>query len=456
MRDSGTLAFMPDAQVDHTSPAPVDVDPSGPSWAVLLITPLVVGSIGGALVGIFATIVENWLLDGVVLGLPGLWFAVPGLLVFLLTRLALAKVAGATSPGTAELYPELYHHPDRRYPLRQVPGRLLSGVATVGLGGSQGLESQSVLIGDAIGVALRRLFGRRAPYLATAEGRRLVLVCGAAAGIATVFSSPTLGAAYGIEMPFRNRLDGRRFVPSMIAAGASFMTAHFIKTSRSLFVYQPHSISAKEAGLVVLVAVMCGFGARLFIAAVRRLAGWKSGAHPWWRAAIAGVALTGLAMGAFVVTGAPVTAGPGYVAASWAVPQDGVPQEAILIIAALGFRLATVILSVAAGGGGGVFTSMATNGLLIGAAVGVLAGLENVTLLTMCGATAFLSAGYRLPLAGAGLLAESSGGSLACALGILGIGIALVIVGKASASRAQTDTGPQSAAIRPGDDAGDS
>ena len=69
----------------------------------------------------------------------------------------------------------------------------------------------------------------------------------------------------------------------------------------------------------------------------------------------------------------------------------------------------------------------------------VLLGLNDVTLLTMCGATAFLSAGYRLPLAGAGLLAESSGGSLPCALGVLGIGIAMVLVGRRSASGAQSD-----------------
>jgi CIC family chloride channel protein len=410
-----------------------------PSWALLLIVPLVVGVLGGALVGVFVMVVEDWILGDLVLGLPGLWFAVPALGVFLLTRLALLKVAGTLRPGTAELYPTYYHATTKSYPLRQTPGRLLSGLTTVGLGGSQGLESQSVLIGDSVGVLMRRLFARRVPYLATPDGRRLVLVCGAAAGIATVFSSPTLGAAYGIEMPFRNKLDGRRLVPSMIAAAASFMTARLIHASRSLFVYIPHEITGEEVFGVLLVAVLCGFGARLFVAAVHRTRGWKDGARPWLRAALAGVALMSLAAVAFLVIGAPITAGPGYVASDWAVPSDGPSPTAVLILAALVFRVASVLLTVAAGGGGGVFTSMATNGLLIGAAVGVLLGLDDVTLLTMCGATAFLSAGYRLPLAGAGLLAESSGGSLPCALGVLGIGIAMVLVGRRSASGAQSD-----------------
>lgn len=410
-----------------------------PSWALLLTVPTVIGALGGAIVGCFVMVVEDWILGDLVLGLPGIWFALPAVGVFLLTRLALVRVAGTLKPGTAELYPTYYHATTRRYPLRQVPGRLLSGLTTVGLGGSQGLESQSVLIGDSVGVLMRRLFARRVPYLATPDGRRLVLVCGAAAGIATVFSSPTLGAAYGIEMPFRNKLDGRRLVPSMIAAATSFMTARLIHASRSLFVYIPHDISGEEVFGVLLVAVLCGFGARAFVAAVHRTRGWKDGSRPWLRATIAGVALSCLAAVAYLVIGAPITAGPGYVASDWAVPPSGPSPTAVLIVAALAFRVASVLLTVAGGGGGGVFTSMATNGLLIGAAVGVLLGLNDVTLLTMCGATAFLSAGYRLPLAGAGLLAESSGGSLPCALGVLGIGIAMVLVGRSSASHAQSD-----------------
>jgi len=439
---------MPDEQA-------TDASRLRPSWPVLLIVPLVIGSIAGALVGVFAAVVENWLLGSVVLGLPGLWFAVAAVGVFVLTRAALVKVAGTNGPGTAELYPTYYHEGAKSYPLKQVPGRLLSGVTTVGLGGSQGLESQSVMIGDSIGIGIRRLFGRRLPYLASADGRRFILVCGAAAGIATVFSSPTLGAAYGIEMPFRNRLDGRHFVPSMIAAASSFMTARLIHTSRSLFTFVPHEISSKEILGLVIVAVLCGVGAKGFILALGKTSGWKDGARPWVRAVLAGFALAGLAAVAYLVTGAPVTAGPGYVVSQWAAPLSGVSPPVLLILAALGFRLASVLLTVAAGGGGGVFTSMATNGLLIGAVVGLVLGLDNITLLTMCGATSFLAAGYRIPLAGAGLLAESSGGSLACALGVLAIGIAMVIVGQSSASRAQRDesgddlTGSTSRVTRP-------
>ncbi len=410
-----------------------------PTWVAILIVPVVIGAVTGIVVGLVADVVEGWFLDSVVLGIPGIWFALPSIGVFLLTRLALTKVAGATSPSTADLFPALYHDPSRPYPLRQVPGRLLSGFTTVGLGGSQGLESQSVMLGSSLGMMLRRLLGKRLPYLDTDEGHRLILVSGAAAGIATVFSSPILGAAYGIEMPFRRTLDGRRLVPAFLAAAASFGTASLIGSTRNFINYQPHPISVKELIGVLIVAVLCGVGARIFAAIMNKTRDWKNGNRPWLRATGAGFLLCAIAMCAWLVTGEAVTAGPGYVASAWAIPAEAASPAVLLVVAALIFRCITVLLCVAAGGGGGVFTSMATNGLLIGTAVALLLGLPDVTLLALVGAGAFLGAGYRIPLAGAGLIVEISGAALPAALGIAAVAIAMVIMGSGSASDAQAD-----------------
>jgi len=166
---------------------------------------------------------------------------------------------------------------------------------------------------------------------------------------------------------------------------------------------------------------------------------FKNGPSPWLRASVAGVVLSLLAMTAWTITGAAITAGPGYVASNWALPPIGESPAILLLLAALIIRLASVLLSVAAGGGGGVFTSMAVNGILLGTLVAGLLGLENPTLLALAGACAFLGAGYRLPLATAGLLAEISGSAMPIALGIIAIGIAMVCMGSTSASPTQTD-----------------
>lgn len=425
------------SRIEHEDPV-IDRDPRL-TWQILLIVPVVVGALTGLVVGLVVRLIEDYLLETVVLGLPGLWFAVPAMAVFVLTRLALLKVAGTNKPGTAELYPHYYHHPEQHYPTRQTPGRILSGATTVGLGGSQGLESQSVLIGSTIGILLRRLFRGRLDYLARPEGRNLLLVCGASAGIATVFSSPILGALYGLEMPFRNRLDARRLIPAVLAAGASFGAASLTKNARSLLTYVPHEIGVKEVVGVLIVGVLCGAGARGFVWVMEHTRSYKDGSRPYLRAALAGVALSLLAMSAWLITGSAITAGPGYVASDWALPTSGVTPAVGLLLAALVIRAISVLLCVAAGGGGGVFTSMAVNGILLGTLVAAVLGLENPTLLALAGACAFLGAGYRLPLATAGLLAEVAGAAAPIALGLIAIGIAMVFMGSTSASSTQTD-----------------
>lgn len=417
-----------------------DQEPTPPPWPYLLFTPLIIGGITGTLVGLLTLVVETWLLETVVLGLPGLRFVIPALFVFVLTRFALLKIAGTNKPGTAELYPYYYHHPSDKYPLRQVPGRLLSGVSTVGLGGSQGLESQSVMVGSTVGLLLNRLFANKLSYLNTVAGRRLLLVSGAAAGITTVFSSPMLGALYGIEMPFRNRLDFKRLLVAFIAAGSSFLMASLTHTSRSLLTYIDHDISAVEMFGVVVVGIICGFGARAFARTANKIRSWNNGSHPWLRAVGAGIALASLGAVTFLITGAAVTAGPGYIASGWALPPNDVPPAFWILVAALVLRAASVLLCVAAGGGGGVFTSMATNGLLIGTATAVALGLSNPTLLALAGASAFLAAGYRLPLAAAGLAIGVSGAAEAGALCLIAIGLSMTIMGwSESASSTQTD-----------------
>jgi len=166
---------------------------------------------------------------------------------------------------------------------------------------------------------------------------------------------------------------------------------------------------------------------------------YKDGSRPYLRAALAGVALSLLAMSAWLITGSAITAGPGYVASDWALPTSGVTPAVGLLLAALVIRAISVLLCVAAGGGGGVFTSMAVNGILLGTLVAAVLGLENPTLLALAGACAFLGAGYRLPLATAGLLAEVAGAAAPIALGLIAIGIAMVFMGSTSASSTQTD-----------------
>jgi len=90
---------------------------------------------------------------------------------------------------------------------------ITSGV-TIGLGGSAGLEAPIVITGSAIGsnIASRLGFGYKE--------RSLLLACGAAAGIATVFNSPIAGVIFAIEVLLTD-ISIPLFIPLLISTATA-------------------------------------------------------------------------------------------------------------------------------------------------------------------------------------------------------------------------------------------
>ena len=143
----------------------------GRTAVVRLVMPAVIGAFTGACVAVAGALVEGEAL-GWVAAQPGL---IPVALVSLALLVTLAVSLGITRvahPSTAELYIETYHDPAARIPIGQLPGRVLAAAATVGLGGAQGLESPSTLIGAGAGDVLgaRALVAARSRRCTRADG----------------------------------------------------------------------------------------------------------------------------------------------------------------------------------------------------------------------------------------------------------------------------------------------
>jgi CIC family chloride channel protein len=398
--------------------------------ALLLVAPGLVGVVTGACVALASALVEGKALAHLA--------ALPGLLPVALTPLALlatlAVAVGITrvaQPSTAELYIETYHHSQGRIPLRQIPGRVLAAAATVGLGGAQGLESPSALIGAGTGDVLGH-----GPWwrLERTESRSL-MVAGASAGIAAVFSSPALGTFYGMEVPFRRDLDARPFVPCAVAAAASYVTRRALVGVRHLV--EPSGaapgLDLTFVAAVVLVALGCGAGARLFAHVDTWLQHRARNRSRFARAASAGAVLT---WAGHALTREWVTFGPGYVAVDWLFAGA---HPAWLMAAVLAVRAAATLTCVYGGGGGGVFTALATCGAIIGQLVATLVH-DPTRIYPLLGAACFLGAGYRLPVGTAMLVAESSGDLAVSAAGLVAIAIAQACMGEESVSEAKTDS----------------
>lgn len=400
-----------------------------------LLAPAAIGVVTGACVAGLVGGVENWAI-GRLMMLPGILPAFFGPVALLLTYLASRYITRVEKPTTSELYISLYHEPGARVPREQLPGRILATTATVGLGGSQGFESTSALVGAAWSDTLARGAGSRI----SEPTRRSLLAAGASAGIAAVFSSPAAGALYGMEVPYKRDVDAPRLVPCVVAAVSSFATrCWLIGEQRIVEVAGTPSLDWYFLLGCLIVAVACGIGARLFawVEEVLRNVGRRQSRVT--RALIGGTLLTLLAIAGFELCGRWITFGSGYIASGWIQAE---PRAVGLLALALLVRAGGNLVTVYGGGGGGVFTSLACNGAFIGEAVAILLGCDTTHTLALFGAACFLGAGYRLPLACMLFVAEAGLGPMATGAGLLAVAIALPFMGDLSVSDAQTEQRP--------------
>jgi len=125
-----------------------------------------------------------------------------------LAALALRFVAAGAGPATADEYIRNFHETGTRLSLRAMPGRLLASVATLGLGGAMGYEGPAIYLGAGIGSSLQRRFSR----FFSREDAKVLLVAGAAAGVAAIFKAPATGLVFALEVrpprPGRHRRRG--------------------------------------------------------------------------------------------------------------------------------------------------------------------------------------------------------------------------------------------------------
>lgn len=295
------------------------------------------------------------------------------------------------------------------------------------------MESPSALIGASWGDLLGRWRALRIPE----DAQRSLIAAGASAGIAAIFSSPAVGALYGIEVPFKRDVDAPRLVPCAIAAACSYALRIWLIGDRQLVDVQgsPRIDAVFIAGCLA-VAVGCGLGARLFARAEAAFRVLARRQHPLPRAALAGVLLAVLAWAGFTLSGRWITFGPGYVAAEWLAA--GI-HPVWLLGATLLIRTLGTLTCVYGGGGGGVFTSLACCGVFIGQIIAELIGRTETHVLPLLGAACFLGSGYRLPIACMLFVAEESGDMTVSILGLVVIAIGQAVMGDDSVSDAQQE-----------------
>jgi CIC family chloride channel protein len=273
-----------------------------------------------------------------------------GLLIFLVRR----PVGGHGSSGIIEAVA-------RHGGEVPIPGTLVSAGATlitVGSGGSLGREAALVQVGSGLGSILGRRFGL------SGQRRKILVGCGAAAGIAAAYNAPVGGAMFALEV-ILGSFALESFGPIVVASAIATVISRTLISAYPAYtpLVQVSLVSAWELGHHLFMGLLLGLASLAFMAVLRggeRL--FERLALPIWGKPLVGFSIVGL-IGIFY----PHVFGNGYDCVDLVLRQ-ALPLGLILSLAPL--KLAATAVTAGSGGAGGLFTPTLFIGSMLGAAYG--------------------------------------------------------------------------------------
>ncbi len=351
---------------------------------------------------------------------PGILWLLPGLGA--LVAGFISKRAPEVQGGGADATIQAFHRYNgvirRRVPLL----KSLATFATLSTGGSGGREGPTIQIGGALGSIIGRYL-RVSP-----RERRILLVAGAAAGMAAVFRTPLGAALLAVEVLHRDDFETDALVPSVLASVVSYSIFTSFFGEATLFAHATHyPFVARHLPLYVLLAVIISVVASLFLAClegVSRLC--RALPIPAWvRPAVGGLAL-GVIITPILVFVAPRFGfdkglgilGSGYGAAQLAITGGdflvGWNGVKLLMLLAL-LKIGATSVTVGSGGSAGDFGPSLVIGGLVGGAFGRAASLLlgdpqiNAGAFALVGMGTFYGGLAHVPLASLVMVCELAG-----------------------------------------------
>ena len=242
--------------------------------------------------------------------------------------------------------------------------KAVASAVCIGTGGSVGREGPIIQIGSAFASTLGQSVRMSETRL------RIIVACGAAAGISATFNAPITGLFFGFEIILREFSLDAILATALSAVTADLVSRAFFGTA-PFFAQMPHNLTVGHPSTYLLIAVLgvaaglIGFGFKTvlykFEDVLDRL--WK-GRPEWARPAAGGVALGALLLAL------PQMYGVGYPVMDQMVAGNVVLW--LLVILMLGKVVATS-LTLSIGGSGGVFGPSLFTGAAAGMAFGMIA-----------------------------------------------------------------------------------
>ena len=240
---------------------------------------------------------------------------------------------------------------------RIVAVKSLASAMSIAVGGSVGREGPIVQIGSAIGSSLGQM-------LKVSPNRMRVLVgCGAAAGIAATFNAPVAGMIFALEVVL-GEFAITTFSPIVLAAViATAVSRYHLGDTPAFIVPDYHIVSYYELGLYAGLGVLAGAVGVLFTTTLYKFEdafdAWKI--PDWIKPAVAGLGLGGLGL-LF-----PYILGVGYEGMDLALAHK---LSWWMMLALVGIKILATSWTIGGGMSGGIFAPSLFVGCMLGGAFG--------------------------------------------------------------------------------------
>lgn len=241
--------------------------------------------------------------------------------------------------------------------------RALSALCTNASGGSIGREGPVVQMGTVLASKMGRLRGMSPARL------RLMVACGGAAGIASVYNAPIAGALFMAEIVLGS-IAMETFGPLIVASVVGTVLTREVLGGEPLFGRPTFQLTSPgELLLYLALGLLLGVAAAFFVRLLRWAEGIFQGLRwpPWLRLAAGGMIVGAISLGK------PEVWGNGYSVVNDILRGGWLPGALALLLFA---KLAATLATAGSGAAGGVFTPTlflgVASGALFGQAVGAL------------------------------------------------------------------------------------
>lgn len=242
---------------------------------------------------------------------------------------------------------------------RVAAAKTLASAICIGSGGSAGREGPIVQIGSALGSTIGQLFRMSGARV------RILVGCGAAAGISAVFNAPIAGVIFASEIILGD-FAAKTFAPVLLASVVSSVVTRTFLGNHPAFEVPSYSlVSAWEIPLYAVMGVALGAFAVLFtrvLDATEDLVD-KMKITNWTKPALGGLLLGGLAI--FY----PQVLADGYQTIKLTLYGD---MGLALLVVLIGMKLVATALTLGSGNSGGIFAPALFMGAVAGGAFGTV------------------------------------------------------------------------------------